>query len=284
MSEYQALISALEWHIDADIAEMIEETPQDKTKVSPSSPVMFARDDTSMAQLAPLPNEMEPPVLSSSLSSSPASPPLGAAAAKLEAEKLAQDAKDLNALRAAIEGFDGLAIKKTATNMVFGDGNPNAHIMIVGEAPGADEDRHGMPFMGVNGQLLDRILEAIGLSRKEDEPMRSVYLSNVLNWRPPGNRTPNPAEIEVSLPFIKRHIELVAPKILVFAGGVSAKAILNQSLSLSKLRSGWHEFEENIPAMVTYHPVFLLHNPAQKKAVWMDMIKLMKKREELRIV
>ncbi len=267
MSEYQALISALAWHIDADIAETLDVEAQDRT------------------QILPVYEDVSP-----SLNAAPASavqslgPPLGAAAAKVESEKLASQAQTLDELKTAIQNFDGLAIRKTATNMVFSDGNPKADVMLIGEAPGADEDRQGIAFVGVSGQLLDRIFACLDISRQNESAESSLYISNILNWRPPGNRTPSPAEIEISLPFIRRHIELVAPKIIVFAGGVSAKSLLNQNLSVSKLRKGWHEYEGSIPAMVTYHPAFLLRNPAQKKAVWMDMIKLMKKREELGIV
>ena len=217
---------------------------------------------------------------------------LGASEARAEAEKRAAQATTLEELSDAIAAFDGIALKKTATNMVFADGNPKAPIMLIGEAPGADEDRLGKPFVGVSGQLLDRILAAAGLDRQADTPEEAVYISNILNWRPPGNRTPAPAEIEVSLPFIERHIQLVKPRILILCGGVSAKALLNSEESVSRLRKmGWHDYKprsgnaaadaQAIPAIATYHPSYLLRTPAQKKAVWADMIALTQKRAEL---
>lgn len=219
-------------------------------------------------------------------------PLLGASEARAESEKLAARVETLEELNAAIANFDGIALKKTATNMVFADGNPKAPIMLIGEAPGADEDRFGKPFVGVSGQLLDRILAAAGLDRQAEEPEKAVYISNILNWRPPGNRTPAPAEIEVSLPLIERHIQLVKPRILILCGSVSAKALLGSEESVSRLRKmGWHDYRprsgnaaagmQPIPALVTYHPSYLLRTPAQKKAVWADMIALTQKREQL---
>ncbi|MEZ5814837.1 MAG: uracil-DNA glycosylase [Alphaproteobacteria bacterium] len=218
-------------------------------------------------------------------------PLLGKSDARIEAVKLASAAQTPEDLRAAIAGFGGIAIKKTATNLVFCDGNPKAPVMLVGEAPGADEDRQGKPFVGVSGQLLDRILKCIDLERTEENPAQSIYISNILNWRPPGNRTPAPAEVEVSLPFIERHIQIIRPKLLIFCGGVSAKALLGSDESVSRLRNKWHdylpqtpEYRENakpIPAIATYHPAYLLRTPAQKKAVWTDMLAVQARRREL---
>ena len=210
---------------------------------------------------------------------------------KSEAIRLALGAQTLEELRAALAGFEGLAIKKTATNMVFCDGNPAAPVMLVGEAPGGDEDRLGRPFVGVSGQLLDRILKCIDLDRTETDPERAIYISNILNWRPPGNRTPTPQEIELSLPFIERHIALVKPKLLIFCGGVSAKALLNMDDGISKSRGRWHNYtpltpglsSDPIPAIATYHPAYLLRTPSQKKAAWQDMLNLASKRQELGI-
>lgn len=214
--------------------------------------------------------------------------PMGKNAARAEAVKLAKAATTLEKLREAIAGFDEIGIKKTATNLVFCDGNPAAPVMLVGEAPGADEDRQGKPFVGVSGQLLDRILACIDLDRTQEDAAKAVYISNILNWRPPGNRTPAPAEIEVSLPFIERHIQLVQPKLLILCGGVSAKALLGRDESISRLRKSWHEYvpvtpdlregAAPIPAIATYHPAYLLRTPAQKKAVWADMLSLQEKR------
>jgi uracil-DNA glycosylase len=219
-------------------------------------------------------------------------PLLGKSDARDAAIKLASQANTLDELRQAIAEFEGIAIKKTATNLVFCDGNPKSPIMLVGEAPGADEDRLGKPFVGVSGQLLDRILKCIDLSRLEEDPIRSVYISNILNWRPPGNRTPSPAEIEVSLPFIERHIALVNPRILILCGGVSAKALLASNDGISRLRKSWRTYQTltpgigagvAIPCLSTYHPAYLLRTPSQKKAVWEDMLTVDAKRAELGI-
>jgi len=208
-----------------------------------------------------------------------------------EAVKLAKAAQTIDALRDAVASFDGVTIKKTATNLVFCDGNPDARVMVIGEAPGADEDRQGKPFVGVTGQLLDRILKCINLGRDEEDVAQAVYMSNILNWRPPGNRTPSLAEIELSLPFIERHIQLVQPDLLIFCGGVSAKSLLGSTESISRLRKRWHDYTPQTPeltknakpisAIVTYHPEYLLKTPAQKRSVWADMLEIQKKLKEL---
>lgn len=186
-----------------------------------------------------------------------------------EAETLAAACKNLEELKAAIQNFDGLTVKKNATQIVFADGNQNAKIMVIGEAPGADEDRQGLPFVGVSGQLLDKIFACINVSRAE-----SLYISNILNWRPPGNRTPTTEEMDIACPFIKRHIELVSPDILVLCGGVAAQTLLQSKDSISRLRGKVHHYSDTIKAIATYHPAFLLRTPLQKKKVWEDMLML----------
>ncbi len=212
---------------------------------------------------------------------------LGTSDALKEAIAAAKRANTLEELREEISDFEGISIKKTASNLVFSDGNSKAQVMIIGEAPGADEDRQGKPFVGVSGQLLDKILACINLDRNAEEPEKSVYISNILNWRPPGNRTPTAAEIELSLPFIERHIQLIKPKVLVLSGGVAAKSLLNSTLSISKLRKAKHEYKAinqelnsdlaPIPCIATYHPSYLLRTPVQKKHVWSDALNLHKK-------
>ena len=162
-------------------------------------------------------------------------------------------------------------------------------VMVVGEAPGADEDIQGLPFVGVSGQLLDKMFAAINVSRASNDPATSVYISNILNWRPPGNRTPTDAEIEISLPFIERHIALVRPQILVFAGGVAAKALLGTTEGITKLRGKWREYRPlTLPsdfgytcrAMPTYHPSFLLRTPIKKREAWEDLQKIQAELEQ----
>lgn len=188
--------------------------------------------------------------------------------AALSARMLAQGAETLEALKEALSRFEGCALKATAKSLVFADGNPNGRVMIVGEAPGADEDRIGLPFVGRSGQLLDRMLAAIGLSRKDD-----VYIANLLPWRPPGNRTPTPQEVAICLPFIQRQIQLADPDILLCIGGPSAQGLLGLSGILAS-RGKWLEYDtgtRHIPAMATLHPAYLLRQPLQKRLAWRDM-------------
>lgn len=189
-----------------------------------------------------------------------------------KAQELARNATDLAALKEAMAGFDGCNLKFTAKNMVFADGNPEADLMLVGEAPGRDEDIQGLPFVGKSGQLLDRMLASIGRDRT------SIYISNILPWRPPGNRTPTTQEVAMCLPFIARHIELVRPKKLVFLGGSSAKALLNVSTGIMRLRGEWHDYflpdQTPIAAMPTLHPAYLLRNPAHKRHIWNDLLQI----------
>ena len=178
------------------------------------------------------------------------------------------DYQDLEALKQACTNFDGCGLKKTASNMVFSDGNPDADIMLIGEAPGADEDRQGKPFVGVSGQLLDRMMASIGLNRS------SLYISNIILWRPPGNRTPTTEEIAAFLPIMKRHIQLVAPKVIVTLGGSSTKALLGTQDGILKCRGKWHEFDHGkgtIPLLATLHPAYLLRTPGQKALAWQDL-------------
>ncbi|MEQ1888131.1 MAG: uracil-DNA glycosylase [Alphaproteobacteria bacterium] len=185
--------------------------------------------------------------------------------------EIAAACHDLAALRQAMENFQGCALKTTAKHTVFADGNPHARVMLVGEAPGRDEDLQGLPFVGRSGQLLDRMLGAIGLDRQQ------VYISNILPWRPPGNRTPTSAEIAVCQPFIERHIQLAAPDILLLLGGVSTKGLFDTSEGIMRLRGRWKIYragDRDIPALATFHPAFLLRQPAQKKQAWQDFLAL----------
>ncbi len=293
-----AVKAALDWYIDQGVDEAIGDEALDrrgsqyiqKSRVVPSAATV---DTPSTHSHYVNLNEGESEAPSSRMAgvSKGAPPLLGKSDAQAEAVKLANAAGTLEELREAIAEFEGIALKKTATNLVFCDGNPRAHVMLVGEAPGADEDRMGKPFVGVSGQLLDRILKFIDLDRSAEEPEKALYISNILNWRPPGNRTPSPAEIHVSLPFIEKHIALVQPKILILCGGVSAKSLLGSTQGISRLRKTWHDYKLQtfglsydgpaIPAIATYHPAYLLRTPAQKKAVWADMLSLDEKRRNL---
>ncbi|RWP35622.1 uracil-DNA glycosylase [Mesorhizobium sp.] len=188
------------------------------------------------------------------------------------ARQLATTAATLDELRQHMAAFDGCNLKFTAKNLVFADGNPNAAVMLVGEAPGRDEDIEGLPFVGRSGRLLDRMLAAIGLDRT------SAYIANVIPWRPPGNRTPTPHETEICRPFIERQIELVNPKVLVNLGGPSASTLLNTTEGILRLRGNWRVHTTAagiaIPAMPTLHPAYLLRTPAHKKLAWRDFLEV----------
>lgn len=193
-------------------------------------------------------------------------------AAMTVARSLADGAATLAGLEAAVRGFDGCAIKKTASKTVFSDGNPNAKVMVIGEAPGAQEDRQGIPFCGPSGMLLDRMLAAIGLSRRDN-----VYISNTVFWRPPGNRQPSPEETAICLPFVEKHIALIRPKLLLLSGGTATNTLLRRDASISRLRGKFYEYsnpylENPLPTVVTFHPSYLLRSPAQKRLAWHDLL------------
>ncbi len=190
------------------------------------------------------------------------------------ARERANAAKSLEELREIVAGFKGCNLHLSAKNIVFSDGNPESGIMLIGDAPGRDEDMHGLPFVGRSGQLLDRMLAAIGLDRDK------VYLSNIIPWRPPGNRAPTPLEIEICRPFIERHIELASPEIIVLLGGAAAKILLETQLGIVKLRGRWKKYqlaENKIDTMTIFHPDNLLAHPAQKKLAWQDLLKIKQK-------
>jgi len=277
-AQQQALSAALQWHIDVGADEALENTARS----------IIAHPDISIVKKDKAQSGAKNPAI-------PPSPHLvGAANLRTEAIKSAASAQTLDALRDAITAFEGLDIKKTATNMVFCDGSPQAPVMLIGEAPGADEDRAGRPFVGASGQLLDNILGCIDMGRSTENPALSVYITNILNWRPPGNRSPAPAEIEINLPFIERHIALVQPKLLILCGSVAAKALLGTEDSTSRLRGKWHDYTPRtagiadnptpIPAIATYHPSYLLKTPSQKRAVWQDMLALRDKKREMGLI
>ncbi|TYC62451.1 uracil-DNA glycosylase [Rhodobacterales bacterium] len=185
------------------------------------------------------------------------------------ARDLAATAATLEDLKAGLESFDGCNLKLTAKKLVFADGNPSARVMLIGEAPGRDEDLQGKPFVGRSGQLLDRMLNAIGHDRS------STYIANVVPWRPPGNRTPTPQETEICRPFITRQIELVNPDVLVFLGAASAKTLLGVQDGIRKMRGRWMTYSgagRDIAAIATYHPAYLLRSPLEKRLSWRDFL------------
>jgi len=253
----QNVLDLLEFQRELGIDILVSDVPTDKTTFKdelfsmPSKQQSFPKNDdddgAESSRLLSVPQDMQ------------------------GAYKLAQSARTLAELRNALEKFEDCPLKKTATHLVFADGNPDASIMVVGEAPGADEDRLGVPFVGVSGQLLDRAFAAIGLDRTK------IYISNILPWRPPGNRQPTPHETALCLPFIERHIELVSPEILILVGGTAAKTLLKTNEGIVKLRGKWHaylspELKKPIKTLATFHPAYLLRSPGQKRFVWLDLL------------
>lgn len=252
------LLAILEWYRAAGATAALSETSLDRLAAGPA------------ARSAPV----AAPAILASASGTPEAGEAGLQpdAGTIEAARaLAAAAPDLETLERLLDGFDGCPLKLRATRLVFADGNPQAKVMLIGEAPGRDEDLQGKPFVGRSGQLLDRILKAIGLDRG------SVYIANTVPWRPPGNRIPSPAELAVCRPFLERQVELVAPKIVVALGGASAKHLFGTDTGILRLRGQWRELEmgaHRCMAMATLHPAYLLRQPAQKKLVWRDMLSL----------
>ncbi len=198
-----------------------------------------------------------------------------------KAKDLADAATTLEELKKAVEGFDGLAIKKSATNTVFGEGNPKSKVMFIGEAPGENEDLEGRPFCGLSGQLLDKMLKQIQLERS-----KNFYITNTLFWRPPGNRKPTPEELAICKPFVEKHIALINPKVIVLVGGTATAGILNSKDSVTVLRKVISPYtnpylNKEVPCFTIYHPSFLLRSPSQKKVAWADLIKIKKYLENI---
>jgi uracil-DNA glycosylase family 4 len=291
------LAALLRWYVDHGVDDVTGDHPVDRlaapavvevraglalratapTPIRPAMPPLEAR--------APVPRAPVPraPVPSAPVPSAPvprAPVPLESPQIVEDARALAEGCTTLAELEAAVRSFEGCALKRTAKHTVFADGAPGAPVMIVGEAPGGDEDRLGKPFVGVSGQLMDRMMEAIGLTRSE-----GFYITNILFWRPPGNRTPTLAEQAMCLAFTRRHIELARPKVLVLAGGVSAKAILDTAEGIMRLRGKWHSYRladgTEIPTMPTFHPAYLLRTPASKRQSWQDLLAIDRKLREI---
>ncbi|BCJ90187.1 uracil-DNA glycosylase [Terrihabitans soli] len=268
-------VQLLAWYAEMGVDLAMEDEPQDRFaetaaahavtgNASGGSPIQASRERP-LPTLERAPSERfsgeRPPLVVPAAASTPAQD-----VAVADARSRAREAKSLDELRSILETYDGVPLKKTATKLVFADGNPQAKVMFVGEAPGMEEDREGLPFVGRAGQLLDKMLTAVGLDRT------SVYIANILPWRPPGNRKPTPQETELCLPFARRQIELVNPDILVLLGGTPTSVLLGKD-GIMKLRGQWHDYEIDgraIKALPTLHPAFLLRTPSQKKFAWRD--------------
>ncbi len=256
-----ALDDLLRWYLDAGVDETIGTVPVDRFAAAerPAPPSRPAATRPSAAAPPPAGQDRIIP---------------GTAA------HIAAACASLAELRAALEGFDGLALRRTAASTVFADGNPEAAVMIIGEAPGQEEDRQGLPFVGKSGKLLDSMLASIGLDRG------SAYITNVLPWRPLENRKPAADEVAVCLPFVARHIELVDPQLLILLGGAAAAAILARHDGISRLRGKWFEYaspglSRPVPVLATFHPAYLLRTPDAKRGVWRDLLMVRKRLDGL---
>ncbi len=261
-SREKAAQDLLVFYAEAGVDALVGEQPVDRfaTVEATAVPVRVAQPATS------------PRVPEIKAHTAPAALPAPEEAA-MAAREAAKGAQTLDELRAILDKFDGCALKATATQLVFADGNSQAKVMFVGEAPGRDEDIEGLPFVGRSGKLLDRMLAAIGLDRT------SVYIANIVPWRPPGNRTPTPQESQICLPFILRQIQLVDPDILVCLGGPSAQTLLGIKEGITKTRGRWFNFNTGkrmIRAIPTFHPAFLLRSPLQKRFAWHDFLAIRK--------
>lgn len=266
--DWAQALEILAWQAEMGATEALAETPVDRFALSETEAQAVRERAAPPAPAAPGPATGAPPPIA------PAESPLDRAA------KLARGAETLEALAEAMAGFDGCELKFGARNFVFADGRPGARVMIVGEAPGAEEDRTGLPFVGPAGQLLDRMFAAIGLRRDHPDAEHALYITNAINWRPPGNRTPTEDEIAVMRPFLARHVELAAPRVLVLLGNAACQAVLGRQ-GIMRLRGQWVE-GFGLPALPSFHPSALLRRPEWKRDAWADMLTLQARLREVR--
>jgi uracil-DNA glycosylase family 4 len=253
-------LATLAWLVEAGADEAISETPVNRLTARPAA----------LSPAAPVP-------IAPRVAVAPSMPASGDAIG--DAQAAAAKANTLDELRAAMEAFEGSALKRAATNTVFADGTPAGRVLFIGEAPGRDEDRIGKPFVGRAGQLLDKMLASIDLDRS-----RNCYITNVINWRPPDNRDPSPEEAAICLPFLRRHIELANPGVIVLLGAVAARHVMGITEGIMKTRGRWLEYRVGnamVPVMPTLHPAYLLRQPAHKKLAWRDLQALASRMEAL---
>jgi uracil-DNA glycosylase len=248
--DWHAALAALSWHIDSGVDEVIGDAPVNRYALAAGAP------------RAVVGSAAVPQVLAAAVASDPAAVARAAAA----------QARTLEELRTAIATFELCELKRGARNTVFADGNPAARVLVLGEAPGAEEDRAGRPFVGKAGQLLDRMFAAIGLSRSSPDAQTALYITNVMPWRPPGNRDPEPGEIALMQPFVERHIALADPEVIVVLGNTPLFA-LTGGRGILRVRGTWTEALGK-PVLPMTHPAYLLRNPAAKREAWADLLSL----------
>ena len=269
----------LAFYAEAGVDGVLREQPTNHfgPEESPANSATDAAQQRSTPALALTGSRLRQPEPTTAGTAAPNAPgaslPLSPDTAVMAAREAARNAASLDELRAIMTGFQGCALRVTATQLVFADGNAQARVMFVGEAPGRDEDLAGLPFVGRSGKLLDRMLAAIGLDRA------SAYIANIIPWRPPGNRTPTPQESQICLPFILRQIELADPDVLVCLGGPSSQALLGFKDGIRRTRGRWLSFDtgkREIRAMATFHPAYLLRSPLEKRHAWRDFLAVKK--------
>ena len=252
-------LKALAWQIELGADEAILDTPVDRYALKPEAPP------------APRPAPAGP---SAPAAQEPS--PEATEAFDLDpvavARKLASEAQDLAALQAALAAYPHCELRNGAKNLVFSDGQPGARVMIIGEAPGRDEDTAGKPFVGRAGQLLDRMLQAIGLHRAHADPEHAAYITNIIPWRPPQNRDPKPAEIAMMMPFVERHVALAEPQAIVLMGNIACQGVLGRR-GITRMRGTWDEAFGK-PVLPMFHPAYLLRNPSAKRHAWEDLLSL----------
>ncbi len=263
-------LTALRLHIDWGADEALDEAPRDRL----AAPVAAPATTRVLARPVPAPDMAQPDAPQALSRPALAVPTARAVPPPVQrAQEVAAAARTTDELRAALAAFDGCALRDTATHLVFADGNPASGLMLVGEGPGAEEDRAGKPFVGPSGQLLDRMLGSIGLDRTQ------YLITNLIPWRPPGNRNPTDSEVLVCLPFLLRHIALVRPKRLVLLGAMASRALLGGSAGITKLRGKWvqasiPDLPQPVPALPMLHPAYLLRSPGAKRDAWADLLLL----------
>ena len=259
-SEMTDALELLKWQLELGVDESVGNIPLDRFSVHSQA------DEVKIE--TPISIQQKMPNISSAI---------------IEAESRAKQSKTLEQLKASLANYEFCDLKKGSRNLVFSSGDPDAEVMIIGEAPGREEDIQGVPFVGRAGRLLDKMFRQIGLTRNKDQLndnlIKTAYICNVIPWRPPHNRDPNTDEIEMMLPFLKRHISLIQPKIIVAMGNISCRALIGQT-GITKLRGNWLDFDKT-PLMPMCHPAYLLRNNAAKKDAWSDLLKIKKKLESI---
>lgn len=264
---HDEMLAVLDWYRAAGVDIAVGEDPVDRFAQRP--PARVTPPAPAVAAGMPPAAEQRPLAPAAPLGGDPT-----------EARELAASAQTLEELEQRLANYDGCGLKLRATQLVFADGNPKAQIMLIGEAPGAEEDRQGKPFVGKSGQLLDRMLAAIGLDRSK------VYIANTVPWRPPGNRAPTPEEMALCLPFLHRQVELVGPRLVMTLGGQAMQTVFDTTSGIVKSRGKWANVtigNHTVDAIPTLHPAYLLRNPAAKEQAWQDLLSLKLKMDELGI-